>query len=226
MRARGKQSWTASRKEPLISILTASTRVFRIKTFQQGTDLGLRAPNHHIEHAARLQIAENRGIALALAPSKVINQEETRGRQGGLRLQGAPLLAQPCLGHRLQAGLHQARPHVEFRRHMGYRTGTGLGANRLAETLGGPPSPATDAIGFGEAASTGEAPEAALDQQQADLSPSQRHIAFAAQPLVMLLGIDPPTVRAGCPVCAAENRHLYSPFTSVMLAENLKAWQS
>src|SRR5215469_526718 len=97
---------------------------------------------------------------------------------------------------------------------------------RLPQALGGPPSPATDGIHFGETAPTRQTPEATFHQQQADLSPGQRHIAFAAQPPVMRLGTDSPTSGAPRSVCAAHNRHFDGSSLSDLLAEDLKAGQS
>lgn len=41
--------------------------LWRVQSLQQGTDLGLGASDHHVQDAARFQIAEDRGIALAFA---------------------------------------------------------------------------------------------------------------------------------------------------------------
>jgi hypothetical protein len=87
------------------------------------------------------------------------------------------------------------------------------------------PSPATDGISFREGALTGQAPEAPLDQQEADLSAQHWHISLAAHAPIMTLGADLLTMGAPGSIRHADDRDFQLALCGEVLLKHLEGGQ-
>src|SRR2546425_11354239 len=107
MQARGKHNWTAPRKVSLISMLTASTRSQSVSRSSRRTTSSCEAGSTHVEHLAGIQVAQDRVVAVPLAPCKLINPQKTWRGQRLVLLYAQSSLGELGTSYRFLTPLHE-----------------------------------------------------------------------------------------------------------------------